>query len=150
MDSDDDKIVEDVPRMRSVSMMASPSAMIREAPHLVKEYGSVPQSPFAPKAAPLVKTAPVVLPSLPSSWTNPTLETIPLYYRLERTHATVRAEPAVVAQRLSDCFRGQSMGTVYHDNEVGDCIRRFERTSCLGRETMVARVVVLEQKASHD
>ena len=119
MDSDEDKIVEDVPRMRSVSMMASPSAMIREAPYLVKEYGSVPLSPFAPKSAPAVKTAPVEVPSLPSSWTNPTLESIPLYYRLERTHATVRAEPAVVAQRLSDCFRGQSMGTVYHDNEVG-------------------------------
>jgi hypothetical protein len=137
-DYSDEKIVEDTPRMRSVSMMtASPSqTLIREAPSLVKRFNSVPEV----KSPPIVLATPAKVPSLPPTWAISALPCIPLYYQLERTHAKVSAEPAVVAQRVSDCLRNQSMSTVYNDDEVRDCIviplveaREDRVAACMGK-----------------
>lgn len=124
VEDNDDKIVEDAPRMRSVSMLSAlppAQSLIREAPAL-KEYVSVPQRLLFEKASqspiPLQTTC---VPSIPSAWTAPTLQLVPLYYQLERTHAKIKAEAPVVALRVTDCFRNQSMSASYHEDEVRSC-----------------------------
>ncbi|GKY96394.1 hypothetical protein MPSEU_000599000 [Mayamaea pseudoterrestris] len=131
MDNNDEKIVEDAPRMRSVSMMtASPSStLIREAPSLVKRYGSVPQELITAKSPPVVQAAPAKVSSLPPSWTVSSLPCVPLYYQLERTHVKISAEPAVVAQRVSDCLRDQSTSAIYHDDQASADVETCDNVS---------------------
>ena len=53
-------------------------------------------------------------------WCLTSLCPVPPIYVLERTHVCVQNESLdTVTNRISDCWRMNSMAAVYHSNEVG-------------------------------
>jgi hypothetical protein len=112
--SDKQEIVEDVPQMMSVAMH-SPMAM-----------PSIRSSPLMNKAAPGARLVVSdgdrkVASSGPASsfWNLNTLVALPSMHLLERSNVYVsNTEPSVVAQRIAECLRSQSIAATFFDNEV--------------------------------
>jgi hypothetical protein len=109
--SDKQEIVEDVPRMMSVAMHSSPMAI------------PLPRSfPLREKVTPSRLVASddnhkVV--SAGASWKVNELVHLPSMHLLERSNVYIsNTEPSVVAQRIAECLRSQSIHATFFDNEV--------------------------------
>jgi hypothetical protein len=110
INSDKQEIVEDVPQMRSVAMH-SPMAI-----PLSRSF------PLANKVAPsrlVVSEDDHKVVSTTASWKVNDLVHLPSMHLLERSNVYVsNTEPFVVAQRIAECLRSQSIAATFFDNEV--------------------------------
>jgi len=105
--SEQRKIVEDSPQMRSVAMHSSMPMMPRVAP-LARSKAAL--------APPLVTKSQVTTGSL---WNVQQAPRLPSMYFLERTVVHIAdASPQQVASRIVECLRAQSVAAVYHDKEA--------------------------------
>lgn len=103
------KIVPDVPIMRS--MMVAPAA----APSLLRGASPTLKDPALQSTTQTTSKA----QKAPATWdVAATITPLPSIYMLERTHTTVDAAPAVVAQRILDCLRRLSVYATYENTEV--------------------------------
>ena len=115
-DDDHSKVVvEDTPHLRSVAIGA-----LSQAPQALS-FDAVPAFPSAkPFATTRVdaKTGPG--PTIPvEGWPGVVTEPMPQYYCLERTHATIQGCSAeLVAKRIAECFRVDSIAATFSANEV--------------------------------
>lgn len=111
--SDKQEIVEDVPQMMSVAMhspMAMPS--IRSSPSMNKASPS--RLVVSDGDHKVTSTGPAS-----SFWNLNTLVALPSMHLSERSNVYVsNTEPAVVAQRIAECLRSQSIAATFFDNEV--------------------------------
>jgi hypothetical protein len=112
--SDKQDIVEDVPQMRSVAMhspMAMPS--IRSSP-LLNKASSGARLVVSDGDHKVASTGPAS-----SFWKLNTLVALPSMHLLERNNVYVaNTEPSVVAQRIAENLRSQSIAATFSDNEV--------------------------------
>jgi hypothetical protein len=112
--SDKQEIVEDVPQMMSVAMHSPMASM-----------PSIRSSPLMSKASPsrlVVSDGDHKVASngpASSFWNLNTLVALPSMHLLERSNVYVsNTEPSVVAQRIAECLRSQSIAATFCDNEV--------------------------------
>ena len=130
-------VVEDGPQMRSVAMMSAAPSM-QPAASTISSFPpplKARPSPFGGASPPpalrfgsgsqLAKEQPTVQhqeqqASSKSSWEiRFPLEPVPDFYHLERTHVVVEnVDVAVLARRVSDCLRKESIAATYGDEEV--------------------------------
>jgi hypothetical protein len=127
--SEQRKIVEDAPEMRSVAMHSvTPMPMMaRSSLERLKAAPSIPSAFASPRANTKQKTKENV-------WSVDSLPSMPLMYFLERTHVYVsNASPKEVARRVADCLRRESIAANY--NEVSYWILQTEQSRFKGRAT---------------
>ena len=107
--SEQRKIVEDSPQMRSVALHSAVPMMPRMAPLAT------------PKQAAAVESVTKEMPVAGSSrlWTVASAPKLPSMFFLERTHVSVAQTSAqTIANRIVECLRCQSVAARYSDTEV--------------------------------
>jgi predicted transcriptional regulator len=115
----DEKIVEDIPQMRSVAMM-SPVPMVPLARSIATPKAQLISS------ARFVEKKEIISPS-PTGWELAVTDPLPAIYMLERTHTYVsNAGAKEVANRIANSLRLQSIAATFSTKEV--CYRIYGQT----------------------
>lgn len=108
--SEQRKIVEDTPQMRSVALHPVTMPMMPRASPLARS-----------KAAPVAVTPAIGKAAFQNErlWKVSHAPSLPSYHPLERTHVKVpNASTQEVASRIVECLRKQSVAARYNDKEV--------------------------------
>ena len=107
------KIVEDVPIMRAMHMVAPQRETLIRSEPLPTKHAIQPGFQLKP----FVKLEPEPLTLTP--WEVSKALAIPSYYRLERNHAHVHnATPPEVSDRIAQCLRKESIAATFDNKQV--------------------------------
>lgn len=119
------KIVEDTPHLRSVSMMSSqPTTIQHDLQSTFAKPSSgvslLPDTSAQPKGRGESKSSGPPSRSNTNVWNVSSLMSIPPYYQLERTHVYIAPDVTLfsLTSRIMDVMRNESIAAVYDDEEV--------------------------------
>lgn len=103
-------VKEDAPVMRSVQIQSAPPSL--SAPPIMPGRSMIASSKTAPGRQQEKSL-------LNNAWKVHNLRPVPSFYKLERTHLSIKdASAEEVSHRIAECLRQESVSATFNDDEV--------------------------------